>query len=373
MKQSSIVIKKGSIIAYRFFDVGHEIDLNATMKLLEDERQVFTFSLKNLNRSLVINEKPIVVALAPWQQEIIDHHYDIQPLAKLWSFGAISVQMVLTLHRPYGLDELCDLSFYLENDVNFHKEAESRVQSLVKDLSSAIEKPGIWKVYEDYIIFNFNEIEGISGDVTNAFTNSSVTSLILGEKVMPFANHVNRALARSMFQYSQNDLVLVHWNGALIYDPDDAEDIAFCVEFAMCQLLEMRYYDGLLDQQLNTLYQQVEQRKGTVFSDPYRKLSRQAALMYIEISEIVDRVSNASKIISDFYYATIYRSATESFQFPIWRKNIDQKLSNLAQVSKLFQGEINERRNQVLEITIIVLIAIEVFPYIYSLIGKIAG
>jgi hypothetical protein len=135
----------------------------------------------------------------------------------------------------------------------------------------------------------------------------------------------------------------------------------------LCSLLELRFYDDLLDSQLKTLYKSIEVKGPGFFFNPYQELSNMAAIHYIDISELVDRVGNAFKVLGDYYYATIFRFALQRFYIGDWRKSVDQKLNHLAEVSRLFQGEVDERRNLVLSIIIIILIAIEVIPLIYKL------
>ena len=96
-----------------------------------------------------------------------------------------------------------------------------------------------------------------------------------------------------------DDLLLIHWNGAVLFDPQIDHNIIHSIEFALCQLLELRYYDNLLDQQLEQLYHRIEHSGRTILTNPYRELCRKAALEYIDISEIVDRVGNAIKVIGD--------------------------------------------------------------------------
>jgi len=77
-------------------------------------------------------------------------------------------------------------------------------------------------------------------------------------------------------------------------------------------------------------------------------------------------------VIGDFYYAKIFRAASDRFRVKDWQASVDQKLKNLADVSNLFQAETNEKRNQLMEAIIIILIAIEVIPFLWNKIGEFA-
>jgi hypothetical protein len=136
-------------------------------------------------------------------------------------------------------------------------------------------------------------------------------------------------------------------------------DIPDVIEFSLCQLLEMRYYDDLLDEKLTYLYSALEKKHFSIFQNHYSALSREAAQIYLEISDTVESVENSMKVVGDFYLAKIFRAASQRLRFTDWRDSVDQKLENLAQVSRLFVNESNEKRNQLLEVIIIVLIAME--------------
>jgi hypothetical protein len=237
-------------------------------------------------------------------------------------------------------------------------------------LSPAIEKPELWRHWEDYLVFSMQKAELPPGmDLKTAFLTNEVASMLLTEEPMEFAPKVVARLEQYLHQYGTDDLLLLHWNGALIYDPHDAHHLQETIEYALCQLLELRYYDHLLETQLKFLYQKIENRKQTIFSNFYGELARQAALEYIDISEIVDQVENSFKVTGDFYFASIFKATAREVQIPEWRKSVSAKLNNLAEISKLFQGEINERRAQTMEIVIILLIAMELIPIIQHLWG----
>lgn len=367
MGHSEISIEKGSVFAYRVFDLGNEIDLKKADSLLRSQGEVSTFDLRTFSRSLMISTPPLALSLEPWKEKIQGCQWDVVPSIKIWSFGSISVRLCIDFKHAMSLEELCELSHYLENSKSFQSVTALKIKEIFHILKPAIEKPGFWDQYEDYLFFHFEKATKDISDLKSALYGDGISSLILGEKYMNFSEQINQSVASTTFQYEKNDLLLIHWNGAILFDPELDQNIIHSIEFALCQLLELRYYDNLLDLQLEQLYHRIENSGRPILTNPYRELSRQAALEYIDISEIVDKVGNAFKVIGDFYYATIFRAATERFQIPVWRKIVDHKLGNLAEVSTLFQGEINEKRNQLLEIIIIILIAIEVIPFVINL------
>ena len=162
-------------------------------------------------------------------------------------------------------------------------------------------------------------------------------------------------------------MAVINWNSALIIEPSGSHDIPDVIEFALCQLLEMRYYDDVLDEKLNSLYNALEKKRLGLFESYAEKLSQDAAQKYLEISDTIESVENSLKVVGDFYLAKIFRATSSRFRFRDWQESVDKKLSNLAEISKLLASEINERRNRTLEIIVIALISIEVLPYLIQL------
>ena len=102
----------------------------------------------------------------------------------------------------------------------------------------------------------------------------------------------------------------------------------------------------------------------SIFSSRYTHLALEAGQRYIEIAEIVESVENSLKVIGDLYHSVVFRMAGRKFRFADWQTSIDNKLDNLAEISKLLLDNINHRRSQILELTVIALISIELIPLI---------
>jgi hypothetical protein len=145
------------------------------------------------------------------------------------------------------------------------------------------------------------------------------------------------------------------------------EDIPDLLEFATAHLLELRYYDALLDRELHAIYDEVE-RSGSALANivtrRYRKLQRRTAALLLELSETIERLENAVKIVGDFYLARVYQGAVRRFRLPAWQETVLRKQRLLAEVNALIGGTADTSRAELLEIAVIVLILLEVFAAI---------
>ena len=65
-------------------------------------------------------------------------------------------------------------------------------------------------------------------------------------------------MASNDFRYYADDLVVLTWDRAFIYEPRGDSDVMDVLDVANAQLLEMRYYDQLLDAELPNMYNLVQ-------------------------------------------------------------------------------------------------------------------
>ncbi|MBY0415613.1 MAG: hypothetical protein K2Q18_15675, partial [Bdellovibrionales bacterium] len=200
-------------------------------------------------------------------------------------------------------------------------------------------------------------------DASAILNEEDIAALILNEEKDQLAHQTSERIYSSKLQYYKNDLAIIDWNSALIIEPTGSLDIPDVIEFALNQLLEMRYYDDLLDKKLKDIYSAVELKEMNIFSSRYTDLALEAGQKYIEIAEIVESVENSLKVIGDLYHSTVFRTASNKFRFSDWQRSIDNKLDNMAELCKLLLDNITSKRSHIMELIIIVLISIELIPF----------
>ena len=349
---------------FRVFDIGSEINLDLASKILEGEVAPTPFTLKRSTLSVIIQGVPLRMSLGTWEHTLHGHTFLIEGVGKLWTYGALSLNLKIHCEIPFTINEYFELAKKIEADDDLHQLCLQKATSILETIKASVSKPGIWPQYEDYLILRPQELDLQGETLQQLIDSDSFASMVLLERAEKISEQMREMLFKSFYQYGENDFVLIHWNAAVIYDTLDAQDIADVIEFALCQLLEMRYYDQRLDVELNDLYDSLEAKAGMFRPSKYTQFSHKAAVTYLEINDITEKVENSLKVIGDFYYAQIFRVAVEKFRLRDWENSIDKKLTNLAEISKLFQGEIHEQRNFWLEFVILILIAVEVLPII---------
>ena len=368
MSDSQIVIRKGSILVYRVFDVGEEINLAAAEKLLLSLAEPARLRLvTDLRKAIIIKEAPITAELAGEKLELGGKPMDASVTAKIWDYGVISITLKFAIPEGCGWRELVALSALMENSPQLDKLAQDRKQLLLSQLSPAVKNPGGWPVAEDYITYCLEKFEGADSPA-ELLHKADIAALILAESKDELSSQTKNHILEHALQYSKSDLAVVDWNSALLVDSEMPQDVADTIEFCLTHLLVMRHYDSLLDDKLSSLYDSLEARHNSLFrkmlSNFYSRMEEDSAQKYIEFSEFITRVENSLKTVGDSYLATIFRLAGHEFRFHEWQQSVDRKMSTLERITQLLQGEINSMRSHWLEIIVIGLIALELIPLI---------
>jgi hypothetical protein len=170
-------------------------------------------------------------------------------------------------------------------------------------------------------------------------------------------------LLRHRYSFYTDDMVVLTWDRAFIYEPRGDTDVIDVLEVANAQLLEMRYYDELLDAELPRMYDLVEATRRRWMLPGARRfadLARRLYTLVAEVTELTEKVDNALQVTEDVYLARIYAAALELFRVPTVSAAVDRKLSIIRDTYSALYDEAHSSRSEVLEIFVLVLIAVEI-------------
>jgi hypothetical protein len=296
-KASGIRIKKGSFLLYRAFDIAEEIDLAAVEKLLTSspgvqERLRLT---RNPRQAIVIRNAPVHVNLGETPIPVGAREFTADTHAKIWDYGVVSIVFQIPIPEGTSWEQLLSLAsaFELGNEVDLS--ARKRSEEVSKAIASALQGPSQWAGLEDYTIYFFESIDG-AATAQELLEKADIPALILAETDQNLSEANRQSIIENTYQYRDNDLVVIDWNSAIVWEPSGQRDIADVLEFAVTHLLEMRYYDDLIDRRLAVLYDSIEAQRQKRSRIPFWKLSHEASTRYIEFSEFIGRVENSLKV-----------------------------------------------------------------------------
>jgi len=363
-------IQKGTILVHRVFDVAGEISLPRAEQLLSDQAKGPRLKFPtDTRRAIIIKESPLKTDLGEEMLALAGGSHKVRLFSRIWNYGVITVTIELPIPPGTSWTDLVVMAADLEKSEEIELLAVSRKDALKSRIMPALSHPADWEISEDYITYIIEKADG--ADDPKAFIRKvDVAALILAESKELLVDDHRNFLVESATQYSRSDLAIIDWNSALLIEPDGERDVADVIEFSLTHLLEFRYYDEMLDRKLDQLYDTMEQKResvGNIFRNFYDAAAEDSSSKYMEFSEFLGRLENSLKTVGDPYLATVFRASAMEFHFDDWKKSISRKMETLAQISQILHGEVNTRRSHWLEIIIIILITIEVVPFLYGL------
>ncbi|HXJ32385.1 MAG TPA: hypothetical protein VNG35_17235 [Gemmatimonadales bacterium] len=369
---AKIIRVVGAVVLYRLYDVGYEIDLERALDFLAvtpEDREMLRLNLEQRRRveaqAIRIKNPPITVTLGVEPFDAVGRHHDAQVSARIFDFGVISLRMHCDI--PGAMDWGAVAQFGDSADLSRAARPgfDRSIQELTARIAPAIIRPQIAPVSEDYVVYRFARLEDAAGQPLPAgeLRDLDVAPLLLNED-RPISDQARKELLPHWFSYYPDDLSIITWNTALVLDPMDGEsDVQLILEFANAQLLELRYYDSLLDAELPRMYDRIEMARkgpGALLGRRYAGLLTGMQTLLADSTEIVERSQNALKVTDDIFLARVYGAALELFRERAWRAGIDHKLGIIHQTYEMLNAESMAVRNEVLEVTIVVLIVVEI-------------
>ena len=357
-------VADGYIHVYRMFDLGEAIDLSRAEQLLSAPRSRLRLEAAQSMTALEIPRPPLHVSLGRRVLPLASGPREGDASAHLFDYGVASILYKVPIPPGTDLTELVPLAEELVSQPTPALDAAARAEAgeLGRAIAPALENPHVWEGLETYQVFFVRRLEEPTR-AQEALDHAPIAELLLGETSATRLSHSERTdVLKHAFSYLEDDLAVVDWNSAFLLEPSGVSDIPDLLEFATAHLLELRYYDALLDRELGVIYREIDARRAgpNVFTRRYMKLQRRTAALLLEISEMTERLENAVKFIGDFYLARLYQGSVRRFRLPAWEESVLRKQKLLAGVNELLNDAANTRRAELLEITIILLILWEI-------------
>ena len=213
-------------------------------------------------------------------------------------------------------DTLVELSCRWTSDTNFEKLAlrivKQKLEQRRPGADQALHRRSF--LQEDYFIFHVREIEGSpSADDLLASHGSQIAQVVRGEMAM-LSEGERQEILQSRISYYPNDLAVIGWNAAFIYDTQAGAETAIqLLQYANSQLLEFRHYDELLTSELENVYDFLE-AGGTGLWSRWRTARAASKLhtVLLDVNELTERADNAIKFLSDMFSARLYKLSAQN-------------------------------------------------------------
>jgi hypothetical protein len=357
-------VADGAVHVYRLFDVADAVDLAAAERAVSAPRSRLKLEGAQSGTALEIPRPPLHVHLGRRSLPLAAGAREADARARVFDYGVVSIHYRLPIPPGAALDDLVPLAEELAAGATPALDAAARAEAdeLARALAPALERPHAWDGLETYTVFMVRAFDR-PVLARELLERAPLARLVLGEtSPVPLSDSEQADVLASPFSYLADDLAIVDWNCAFVLEPSGVEDIPDVLELATAHLLELRYYDALLDRELHEIYDEIEAGRAaaSVLTRRYLRLRRRTAALLLELSEMVERLENAVKIIGDLYLARLYQGALRRFRLRAWQDAVLRKQELLAGVHELLNDAADTRRAELLELTIILLILWEI-------------
>jgi hypothetical protein len=346
---------QGSVLVLIQFDVSEEIRLDDLRGIFGARRQEVSF--KHPAPGYVQYQRPPVVERI--EPLVLESGERLDGQIKYYDYGVLSV--VFELQFAGDWETLVRLSSRWVWDTDFTSFAQKIVRQKLERAGPALVKPYSDWLHEDYFIFHVREIAGNpSAAELFAAEAGRIAQIVRGETVA-LSDQERQEILQSRISYYPNDLAVIGWNGAFLYDnAAGAETIIQLLEYANSQLLEFRHYDELLTRELQSVYDFME-HGGTGLFARWRTAKRATRLhtVLLDVDELTERADNAIKFLSDMFSARLYKVAASKIGVTDYKNLVNQKVQTAEELYRFMVEQFHQSRAFVLELMVVIILIID--------------
>jgi hypothetical protein len=366
MVDAALVVQSGQVVALRLFDLAYEIDLKQAEAVWARRAQggsARSRLVRTPAKAVSFGVPPLTLDLGPVALEVGDGLVAAVATVRLYDFGIAALALRI-LVRDLGWDKFGALVNATDQAIGpgaVTEVWETLLGQLREALGPALHRPSPAPLQEDYLIALVERFdEAVSADVLMGRVD--LVPLLSGE-TRALSDGARRDLLRHRYSYYPDDLAVITWDRAFLYEPRRDTDVADVLEIANAQLLEMRTYDEMLDAELprmRALADAARAGMNWLAARRYARLARRLHMLVAEVSELTERVDNALQVTEDVYLARVYAAAMELFRVRSVSLAVDRKLTIIRETYTALHSEAAGGRAELLEIAILVLIALEI-------------
>jgi hypothetical protein len=346
---------QGSVLVLIQFDVCEEINLDALRDIFGARRQEASFK-HNAPGYVRFERAPVVEPVEPLVLES-GERLDVQ--IKYYDYGVLSVVFELPFSGDW--DTLVRLAGRWVWDTDFTSFAQKIVKQKIERARPALVKLYDTWLHEDYFVFHVRDIAGNpSAAELLATQGGRIAQIVRGEN-MPLSEGEQQEIMQSKISYYPNDLAVISWNGAFLYDTTSgAETVIQLLEYANSQLLEFRHYDELLTRELKSVYDFMDSGSSGIRAR-WRTAKRATRLhtVLLDVDELTERADNAIKFLSDMFSARLYKVAASKIGVTDYKDLVNQKVHTAEELYRFMVDQFHQSRAFVLELMVVIILIID--------------
>ena len=366
-------VLRGSAVGLFLFDVCEEIRLEELGSILGARR--LGEGLKHAAAEQLFFERPPVVEETGFHGDEPSASKDapsivsdgqVRVRVKYYDYGVVSV----LFEFPFagGWNDLISLSCRWISGTDLPSRAEQISKEKVARTRPALVKPYASWLSEDYFMFFMREIDGrpTAAQLLSS-CGQQIAQVVRGENAA-LSDDERREVLQSAMSYYPNDLAVLGWNAAFVYDSSAGSETTMqLLEYANSQLLEFRHYDDLMTHELARVYDSLDQKSNFIGLWRVPREASRLQTVLLDVTELNERADNAIKFLSDMFSARLYRLAASKIGVPDYKSLTQQKLRTAEDLYRFLIDQFHQSRTFWLELLVVLILLIEL---VYVFHGK---
>jgi hypothetical protein len=358
--QSAESLLRGSVLVLLQFDICEAIRLDQLRELIRARAVEHSRPRHPAPENIRFQSPPVVVPLDPL---VLESGERLQGEMKYYDYGVVSV--VFELAFAGGWSKLIQLASRWVWEVDFAAQATAILRVNLERAAPALIKPYKEWLSEDYLIFHVREIT--SSEITGALSvaelierhGAQIAQVVRGDQGELATSECNEVL-QSRISYYANDLSVIGWNAAFLYDSTSGAETAIqLLEYANSQLLTFRHYDELLTAELERVYTLLDEGTGLFARWRLARTATRLHTVLLDVAELTERADNAIKFLSDMFSARLYKLAALKVGVPDYKELVTRKVRTAEELYRFMVDQFNQSRAFFLEVTVVIILVIE--------------
>jgi hypothetical protein len=350
----AVATLQGSILVLILYDVCEEIQLEELRRIF-GARTVAPAFKSAAPEYVRFVRPPVVEALDPITLPTGER---LDGQIKYYDYGVVSVIFELPFAGEWT--NLVQLASNWMWEADFDRHASAIVRKKLERAAPALEKPYKSWLSEDYFIFQIREIAGKpnASELLSRY-GGGIAQVVRGE-TGAISDSERHEVLQSSISYYPNDLAVIGWNGAFVYDTAaGARTATELLEYANSQLLEFRHYDEFLTRELDRVYRSMERGTGMLARWRLAREARRLHAILLEVTELSERADNAIKFLSDMFSARLYRQAAAKVGVIDYKNLVTRKLRTTEELYHFMTEQFHQGRAFVLELLVVIILIID--------------
>jgi hypothetical protein len=195
---------------------------------------------------------------------------------------------------------------------------------------------------EEYSVWCTSDYQGNPDNLM--IYGDKIAGFLKSEKLQLDEKEIEKTL-KSSIKYAQNDLSIVDWDGAFVFEPQGQFGLMIeLFQIANLQLLRYRILDMELDQRMkrvNQMLKESESKKIFSKSREAKQIVRELIAMRSTSVLEFENTERDIKLIGDWYSARLYDLVGKKFHFDEWRQRIKVKLDSIEDIYSMISENFN--------------------------------